>query len=281
MQTPVVTAPNGGKLVYYNKQPNITNIPDEPCWLCGFPTQGRGEYSTTGIRPGFSDRDIAKNRTGQSICEHCSWCFIQNLPMRTYSILATTSGLKLMKRNDWCNVVLDPPEPPWVGLAAESGQKFLFYRCDPNYSNNQPHIQWEEETVSISLEAPPLLELIEKLLNKGFSKTEVRTGNYYPGRLDDAGWQEVMAQDKALRFLSKERTTRLFHFLVWIARLPAEPSESQSPPVTRKTQKIQGVQAVAKREAPKKEKEVDTCCTGSKQMTTTEPQQLDLFTLST
>ena len=266
MQTPVVTAPNG-KEIGYTKVPDTRDVPDEPCWLCGLPTCGRGEYIATGIRPGFADRGLARSMTSASICEHCAWCFVQNLPMRIYSILATTDGIKLMRRNDWRDVVLNPPKPPWVGLAAESGQKFLFYRCDPNYSNRQPHIQWEEETVTIEIGTPALLEVIERLLDKGFSKTEVRTGNYYPSRLDEAGWQEVMGLDEVLRKLSKQRTARLFYFLVWIARLPEQPPKQKKPQRAVK-QKI-------------KKKEADTCCTDSKQTTNPGLRQPDLFTLST
>ena len=48
--------------------PEMQDVPDEVCWLCGGKTEGRGLPVKKAILDTFTDRDMARQPASQSVC---------------------------------------------------------------------------------------------------------------------------------------------------------------------------------------------------------------------
>lgn len=105
------------------------------------------------------------------------------------------------KRAEVREWLLNPPDPPFTIAIAESGQKHILFLAQEAYSRDLFPVQFEMDSLVIDAGFAELLGHYESLLNMGFSKTELDSGEYRPDRLlaNMPAWQ---AHDPAL---SRER----------------------------------------------------------------------------
>lgn len=105
---------------------------------------------------------------------------------------------KRVEVREW---LINPPEPPFTIAIAESGQKHILFLAQEAYSRDCFPVQFEMDSLVIDSGFAELLGHYEALLNVGFSKTEIDSGEYRPDRLiaNMTAWQE---HDPAL---SRER----------------------------------------------------------------------------
>lgn len=211
-----------GKTVDYADAP-LMDVPDARCWLCSGETGGKGQPVKKAIKDTFTDRDKARWPMSRSICPGCVFC-LSYASLRNYSILATTEGLYHLGRAEIRDLLLNPPDPPFVFCIAVSGQKWLHFRAQVAYDRDGFPVQFEEMTVCIWRK--PLaewLELIEQLYIV-FSKEEIKTGRYNQNRIKQFGLAEFQAIEKKL---TPHRGTRLFELAVFVAQKLEEKLEKK------------------------------------------------------
>lgn len=96
---------------------------------------------------------------------------------------------KRVEVREW---LLNPPEPPFTIAIAESGQKHVLFLAQTAYSRDCFPVQFEMDQLVINSSFKALLGHYEALLNAGFSKTEIDSGEYRADRVMDhfAEWNE-------------------------------------------------------------------------------------------
>jgi hypothetical protein len=205
----------------------------------------------------FNDSNLARG-AGQSICEACVFCLQERtrdkpgvgakltpeqrsarrramkdprlasggvLGLRMFSFLATSDRLLLPERSEWRDLLLSPPDPPWTGAIATSGQKHLALRATVNWSNPRPTVLLEMTPTTYSpttLAAD--LAVLEDLLTV-FSKTEVAAGQYKTHRIREFGldrFSELADRVERMKLRRREFDLALF--------------------VARKTERVEAVQ---------------------------------------
>jgi CRISPR type IV-associated protein Csf1 len=223
------------------------NVNDKYCWLCGGEINGKGQSINKAIKNTFMDYDRAMMRDSNSICQGCSFCLSKS-SLRNYSILVTGDYLKHPGRNEWREILFDPPEPPFLAILSVSGQKWLHFKSEIAEDIDFFPIMLEEMPVTIDRKLlRKILNIFEILYSNGFSKTEIETGEYKQHRILEFG---IEKWEKLEESISKYRGNGLFNVVNYIAQEQEE-------------LKI------------KKEGEEKECITTSKQ--TKEKKQLQLF----
>lgn len=135
----------------------------------------------------FTDWPYCRNISGTHVCPACCLTILTNpngrIAMRTYSWLATKKELKPLNRPDAREILLNPPEPPFLIVLAISQKKHLIFKGTVSYSREVFPIMLEETPVFIQRsEFAELLELVEHFMF-GFTKTEIKTGEYNQQRV--------------------------------------------------------------------------------------------------
>ncbi len=112
--------------------------------------------------------------------------------------------------------IIDPPEPPFSICLATSGQKHTYPFRHIAYDRNFFPVLLEEEIVWLNrLDFIESLNYFEKLMQLGFSKTEIMSGEYRSDRL-------MKCIDKWTQLESKIKETRATSYgalLGYVARI--------------------------------------------------------------
>lgn len=180
----------------------LKKVEDKYCWLCGGKTKGQGLSTNTAIKKTFMDYDRAKNHSSNNICAGCAFC-LKHRSLRNYSILATKDRLHHPGRNEWREILFNPPEPPFVAIITLSGQKHLHFKGQIAESQDfYPVLLEETEVIIDQVELARILNTVEFLYSNGFTKTEIETGNYKQHRILDFGineWEKLESRIKEYR----------------------------------------------------------------------------------
>jgi hypothetical protein len=219
------------------------------CYLCGKP--GSQPLS---LKDSFTAHSIAKCPDSKHLCDRCHWviplrCWYLNpnknawgkLFSRNWSwlfqgekvispIIAGDRGegkdklpivSSLPTRAEIRGWLLNPPEPPFTIVVAESGQKHLVPFAPEAHSRDYFPILFEMDTLYISSGFRGILEQFEELMRLGFGKTEILTGEYRSETLKNC----LEEWDKIESIISQQRGSRLFELVAHVAQKP-EPKES-------------------------------------------------------
>ena len=237
MKTPEISVAMG-KVVKY-KDVEVIDVTDARCWLCGGKTNGKGQPVKKVIKLTFTDCDKARGPHGsQSVCSGCVFC-LSFMSLRNYSIVATENGLLHPSRPEMRELLLTPPEPPFVFCVAVSGQKWVHFRAQIAYFRDGYPVQMEE--TRICMERKVFREWLNtvELLYTVFSKEEIRTGNYNQNRIKKFGLLRFQVVEA---LVAPHRGTRLFDLAVFVAQKieppAAEPEEKEDPCITISTPTI-------------------------------------------
>ena len=180
---------------------------DSLCFLCGDDTEGRGWPRDTWLTPTFTNQTLAAAPSATAICQPCAYLgsgdawraycaahpemnlkSMSPLSWRSYSHVFAPGFHVCPARNEWRRWLLEPPDPPFVFVLSETGQKHLIYLSRVSTSRDRYWVQVEDDRVLVTrTDMARVLELFEALLALGFTREEVRTGNYSQGRLGKAG----------------------------------------------------------------------------------------------
>jgi hypothetical protein len=211
MKTPSAPLANGKAAEYTPLEPgNLSGA----CWLCGAETS-QGVPRKKAIKPTFTDADFAQSPQSDVVCEYCNWALSWRT-LRNYSILATGQGLQHPSRQELREVLLSPPEPPFLLCIATSGQKWLHFKGRITLNKEMSWVMFEETpTLAPSESVRQLLVPVEEMYTGGFSKTEILTGEYRPVNINKFGvrkWESLENQ------IAKHRGARLFEVVVFVAQ---------------------------------------------------------------
>lgn len=204
----------------------VGSVPDDLCWICAGPTGGRGHLVSDVVSHTFTDTDFVR-WGGNSICEACMFC-LKTKHLRTRSTLATLAGLTQPLRQEWRDILLDPPEPPWVGAIAISGKKHVSFKAQVNLTNPSPIVSVEMIPTRYSpSNLAEDLAVIEELLTE-FTRRDIETGSYAQHRIKRFGL--IRLADLEQRVTEMRRRKRLFDLALLIARGPDKDKPAESEP---------------------------------------------------
>lgn len=220
--------------------PEMGEVPDELCWLCGGETHGQGRMSKDVIRKTFTNTPFARAIESESLCTGCGWILAQR-HIRNWSLLVVDGKLEHPTRQRIREVLLAPPETyPWMLSIAVSGQKHISFPGRVVFSPRNIWVLLEQ--IPIQLPASGIghvLAPVEELLTAGFTKTEVQTGVYRQDRIRAAGlawWKEREKRIAAMR------GSQMFELAVYVAQVQEREEEascSMDSTQTTKTQQLQ------------------------------------------
>lgn len=181
-----------GKTIQY-ADPPLQDVLDQTCWLCGGKTGGKGLPLKKAIKPTFTDHPYARGHGSSSICPGCAFCLTAR-ELRNYSILATTDRLSHPSRAEWREILINPPEPPFVMCLAVSGQKHLSFKAPVNLERGHYAVLLEEREIFVTPgRIEQAIEAVEALYVY-FSKDEIATGRYSQHKIKDCGlakWERL------------------------------------------------------------------------------------------
>lgn len=216
MKTPTVDVAMG-KVVKY-EEPSLVSVDDTACWLCGGRTGGQGELISKAIKATFNDSDRARALQSKSVCPGCSFCLNQR-PLRNYSTVVDNKGIEHPDRPRMREILISPPDPPFVIIIAVSGQKHLHFKAEIAYCRDNYPVQMEETHLQVNVsELKKILNVIEMLYTV-FTKEEIRTGQFSLNRIKQFGLARF--QDFA-GLIEKYRGTRLFSLAIFVAQKSEE-----------------------------------------------------------
>ncbi|MGL4623026.1 MAG: hypothetical protein ACRCZS_28910 [Chroococcidiopsis sp.] len=117
---------------------------------------------------------------------------------------------------DW---LVNPPEPPFTIVIAESGQKHVLFLAQEAQSLDVFPVQFELDSLHINLaKFTQSLQTYESLMALEFSKTEIDSGNYHSDRLMKCleKWEPLESE------ISMLRGTRLLQLISYVAKKDAD-----------------------------------------------------------
>jgi len=211
LKTAAVPAPNNRQVEYQDIE--FGEVADKHCWLCGGETDGLGLPKKKVIKPTFMDIPLAA-QASNSICPGCIFC-LSRRELRNYSILANEGNMLHPSRPEIRELLLNPPDPPFVLCIAASGQKWVHIRSEIAYTRDNFPVQLEETRVNVNVEEfREVLGVIEQLYTE-FSKAEIESGEYNPIRINKFGIGRFEDLEEKARGW---RGSRLFSLAIFVAQ---------------------------------------------------------------
>lgn len=187
---------------------------DSSCWLCGGDTEQLGHHVKDVITSSFTDTNVAKCLDSQTVCYSCaalmkkeawqaacekhghspyfhvkddkkpalsSWMFSSHV--------FSKDGWLRPSRQEFAEILINPPSPPFVITIAEVGKKHVIFKAQTNYSKDKFFVQFDEDQILIG--AKKFKEILSKVEDAYafFSKDSILTGNYNQAAILKAGFK--------------------------------------------------------------------------------------------
>lgn len=241
--------------------------PDAICWLCGGPTHGIGWPRKLGIADTFTDVANARCMPSETVCQSCvamsqsnGWQkYVEAHPERGFSAYFPTKEGKRARQLNWLyrshlfawpdqhecpdrprwrEILLNPPQPPFMVVIAVSGKKQIIFKSTIAHDRMLFPAQMDDDAVIVTPDFERALTDFERLYHLGFSKDSILSGDYRPKALMDVGvhrWQSAEAPAKAWRS-GNSGLWRLCHY---VARRPEGWETPKRPPAKQPDQSQQ------------------------------------------
>jgi hypothetical protein len=245
--------------------------PDAACWLCGGPTDGVGWHHKLGLSGTFCSHNIAVRPDSQTVCQSCvatsasdGWLqYASRYPERNLwthfpekdggikrqfnwlyaSHLFRVGHHESPSRPRWRELLIEPPEPPFLMILAISGKKQLIFRGRISQSRESFWVQADEMRVLVRPnEFAECLAAFEALYDAGFSKDSIVSGNYHSGQLAKTGlsiWRPLEEAIRPFRQRHPEYLLLAHHCGQRTSIVDADSQPAPAPPVESATIIIQ------------------------------------------
>lgn len=192
-----------GGIPHEHDTDKVTDIDDE-CILCGKQiTCGIQQKKIIGTN--FSQRD--ELRKGDYICEPCAHVMKGDfaIQLRRASFLVSEGRIFYFKIQQASDVIFHRHETPFVLCITTSYKKHNAFRAILNYSDEEFVIRWEDRIVNFNRkEAAELYKFVVKLYYGGFTKDEIRTGNFPVHRMQKYGVGFVKAYEVIQNYIGSD-----------------------------------------------------------------------------
>lgn len=215
------------------------------CWLCGGPTEGRGWPHKLAIPETFTNHTLAVVPFSDTVCEPCvamshgdawrAYCALrpelrlksmQPLAWRSYSHVFADGFHACPTRAGWRQWLVEPPQPPFLFVITESGQKHTLFRARVAYDREVYPVQVEEDTLVVARQQlVDCLADFEAAYAAGLSKETILTGRYPQIAIMQvglAGWQQLERAVAPWR----SRRPDLMRLAAFCAQRPATATEA-------------------------------------------------------
>lgn len=222
------------------------------CWLCGGPLGERAWARGDALPSTFAQHDDARVKTSPAVCEACAYFAVgstwqawladprapkvktwQQASWRSYGHFfrpdpAQPHECPLNSR--WRDLLLDPPEPPFLAIVSLSGQKNLIFRAQVAFDRDLYPAQVEETTVAVDRrKLAACVDLVETALAAGLGREEIESGEARPDRALAMGlrrWRALDAEIAPWRRLEP----MLLMLACKVAARPEQPAPAPEPP---------------------------------------------------
>ena len=209
------------------------------CWLCSGPTDGRGWQQADAFPGTFTQFSCAVLPDSDAVCQPC----VAMTTGAVFKTLVTARGLdiKLWSQCGWHSyshlvtgrgdyeapkpgrvreILLDPPEPPFVLGLNPSGQKHSLFRTRVAASRDLFPLHYDERTFMVGRgRFAALLTDLERMSALGFSKEQSETGRYHPESIRRAGLAAWRAGEARMA-LWRASEPDLLDLAAWVGRGP-------------------------------------------------------------
>lgn len=202
---------------------------DDACWLCGGPTNGVGWPRKQALAVTFCDHNKAARMDSETVCQACAatsksaawqqYCAAyperglwSHFPDKDngkaprdcnwlyFSHLFSPGWHETPSRARWREILLNPPEPPFLMIMAINGQKQLVFRGRVSQSRDAFWVQADDTRVLVRPERfRECLGAFESLYHAGFSKDSIVSGEYHSGQLAKTGLSAWKPLEDAIR----------------------------------------------------------------------------------
>ena len=217
---------------------------DDTCWLCAGDTNQKGWHVKDAISSAFTDTNLARCPQSQTICDSCvalmkkeawqqaceQYAHSPYFPVKEGKKPALANWMfssHVFSKNNWlrpervqiADILLNPPEPPFVITLADVGKKHVIFKSQVSYSQDDYFVNIDELTVVVNRDDFEKLLAIVEQAYQFFSKDSILTGDYNQAAVLKAGlsvWREIEDKIRPYR-QSKQKLLRLACF---VARKP-------------------------------------------------------------
>ncbi len=240
----------------------------ELCWLCGGEITAEPWPREKAIPQTFASFNEAACLGSDAVCQACAALAIgetwqpvaARLGLKTWAtaswrsfshFFAAPSHHECPDQRRWRDILLAPPEPPFLAIISLSQQKNLIFRGEVARDRDIFPVLLEEEKILLEQERfTACLSLVEEVLSYGVSYEAIRTGRWHHASLRKLGPALYRRLEGALG----EWRQREPQVLQLVAHVAARP-DAASPETESETGK----------------EETLPCVTASTQMTNTQP----------
>lgn len=206
--------PKGKKIEF--AIPDHIKIDQGLCCLCGYKIDQKAIPKNKAIKDTFTDNDFLMCPESEHVCLGCGF-ILMNRTLRNYSYVVTSTALLIASREDLKSSIINPPQPPFMIIVAESKKKHLAYKSEINYQRHDISVLFEETRLYVKPKHfDNLIDIIETLLRE-FSKTEILSGRFNQSRIIKFGRNAWLAAENKISHL---RNTREFNLAVYLAKAP-------------------------------------------------------------
>lgn len=202
--------------------------PGARCWLCGGTTETGMPRSA--LPDTFAQHDEAACHESEVICYAChyfaigatwqGWLDQPGAPQvkrwataswRSFSHAFWSGHHECPMPSRWRDLLLAPPEPPFLFLFSETARKNIIFRGVVAHSRERWQLRTEQSLIDVDTAAlASLTGVVDAALAVGYPRSAIETGIQTPATISKIGFAKWLAIEDALQPARNLNPSRLF-----------------------------------------------------------------------